>query len=141
MVPHTWIKEILKIFGMADNLVELITTSMKDWRTKLYASGKFLGSVSINRGIFQGDSFSHLLFVLALIPLSMALGETGIGYDLEKEGPKINHLLYMDDLKLYAKNEDQIDALVQTVHICSADISMEFDVSKCDNDNEAWAAG
>lgn len=42
MVPRTWIKETLKIFGMAENLVEFIIASMKGWRTTLF-SRKFLG--------------------------------------------------------------------------------------------------
>ena len=32
----------------------------------------------------------------------------------------------MDDLKLFAKSEEQIDTLVRTVHIFSTDIGMEF---------------
>ena len=37
----------------------------------------------------------------------------------------------MDDLKLFAKNVDQIDNLVNTVRIFSEDIKMEFPLSKC----------
>ena len=37
----------------------------------------------------------------------------------------------MDNLKLFAKNEDQIDSLVNTVRIFSEDIKMEFGLSKC----------
>ena len=37
----------------------------------------------------------------------------------------------MDDLKLFAKNVDQIDSLVNTVRIFSEDIKMEFGLSKC----------
>ena len=37
----------------------------------------------------------------------------------------------MDDLKLFAKNEDQMDSLVNTVRIFSEDIKMEFGLSKC----------
>lgn len=33
--------------------------------------------------------------------------------------------------KLYAKKEDHIDGLVQTVHTCSADIGREFSITKC----------
>ena len=44
---------------------------------------------------------------------------------------KINHLLFMDDLKLYAKSERGLDSLVQTVHVFSSDIGMEFGVKKC----------
>ena len=44
---------------------------------------------------------------------------------------KTNHLLYMDDLKLYDKTYDQIDALAQTVHTVSEDIGMELGIKKC----------
>ena len=37
----------------------------------------------------------------------------------------------MDNLKLFAKNKDQIDSLVNTVRIFSEDIKMEFRLSKC----------
>ena len=37
---------------------------------------------------------------------------------------KLNHLLFMDDLKLYAKSETGLDSLVQTVHMFSNDIGM-----------------
>ena len=44
---------------------------------------------------------------------------------------KINHLLFMDDLKLYSRNEKELDSLVQTIHIFSKDIAMEFGIEKC----------
>ena len=37
----------------------------------------------------------------------------------------------MDDLKLYAKSEDQTNTLVKTVHVFSTDISKEFAIKKC----------
>ena len=43
----------------------------------------------------------------------------------------LNHLLFMDDLKLYGKSDDQIDSLVQTVFTFSEDIGMEFGLKKC----------
>ena len=36
----------------------------------------------------------------------------------------------MDDLKLFTKNESQIDSLVQTVWLCCKDIGMEFGIAK-----------
>ena len=44
---------------------------------------------------------------------------------------KLNHLLFMDDLKLFGKSHDQIDSLVQTVFTFSEDIGMEFGLKKC----------
>ena len=61
----------------------------------------------------------------------MVLRQTKTSYELKKGGKKINHLLFMDDLKLFAKIEDQIDSLVNTVRIFSEDIKMEFVLPKC----------
>ena len=37
----------------------------------------------------------------------------------------------MDDFKLFGKNDDQIDSIVQTVFTFSEDIGMEFGLKKC----------
>ena len=89
--------------GFADNFIGLIKQSMNKWKTNLYADGKLLALVTIRRGIFPGDWFSPLLFVIALLPLTHILRETRMGYQLEKNGAKVNHLFFMDDLKLYGK--------------------------------------
>ncbi len=52
--------------GVADAVKRLLGESMKTWRTNLTANNDSLGKVCIRRGIFQGDSLSPLLFVLAL---------------------------------------------------------------------------
>ena len=88
-----------------------VNTSMKQWNTELTASNQRVGNVKIMCGIFQGDSLSPLLIALVMKPLTKA------SYELEKGGKKINHLLFVDDLKLFAKNEDQIDSLINTVRM------------------------
>ena len=40
-----------------------------------------LGEVEIKRGIFQGNSLSPLVFVLALIPLSLVLRKVKAAYE------------------------------------------------------------
>ena len=104
---------------------------MRAWQTNLTANNDSLGKVCIRRGIFQGDSLSPLLFVLALMPLSMILRKVNAGYEMKKDGCKINHLLFMDDLKLFARNEAEIDSLVQTVRIFSDANGMQFGLEKC----------
>ena len=37
----------------------------------------------------------------------------------------------MDNLKLYAKSEEQTSTLVRTVYVFSTDIGMEFGIKKC----------
>ena len=130
LIPHTWLLKCMNMFGVPSNMISLLENSMDTWRTDLTSSKNIFGEVRIKRGIFQGDSLSPLLFVLALIPLSLILRDVKAGYDL-REKVRINHLPFMDDLKLYGKNENQIDTLVNTVRVFSDDIRMEFGISKC----------
>ena len=37
----------------------------------------------------------------------------------------------MDDIKLFAKNEEELETLLQSVRIYSQDIGMEFGLEKC----------
>ena len=66
--------------------------------------------------------------MIALIPLTYILRKSRPGYEFAKNGKKINHLLYMDDLKLFAKNEKDLDSLIQSVRVFSTDIGMQFGV-------------
>jgi hypothetical protein len=68
--PHSWIKECLGLFGCADIVQRFILVSMNGWKCELTAGEQVLGEVNINRGIFQGDSLSPLLYVLCMIPLT-----------------------------------------------------------------------
>ena len=61
----------------------------------------------------------------------MILRKSEPSYQFSKNGERINHLLYMDDLKLYAKTEKGLDSLIQTVRVFSADIGKEFGIDKC----------
>ena len=94
------------------------------------AGGKSLAEVKIQRGIFQGDAPSPLLFVIAMMSLNHILRKFTAGYELSKSQEKINHLMYMDDIKMFAKNEKELETLTQTVKIYSQDIKMEFDIEK-----------
>ena len=39
--------------------------------------------------------------------------------------------MYMDDIKLFAKNERELETLIHAVRIYSQDIGMEFGIEKC----------
>ena len=129
-VPHSWVLRTLKIMGIADNIIAFLELSMTKWRTVLTINKLEIGTIYIKCGIFQGDSLSPILFIICLIPLSKLLELNKMGYKLTSD-TSINHLLYMDDLKLYAKNDKEIDALTNTVRIFSSDIKMKFGFEKC----------
>ena len=118
------------MYNVHPALVAFIKMSMTKWKTELEANGKKLASVQIKRGIYQGDSLSPLLFCICLNPLSNMLEETQYGYQF-KSGTKINHLFYMDDIKLYANKERDIDSLIHLTQVYSKDIGMTFGIEKC----------
>ena len=76
---------------------------MKTWRVDLTAGGKSSVEAKIQRGIFQGDTLSPLVFIIALMPLNHILGKCTAEYKLSKLQEKINHLMCMDDIKLFPK--------------------------------------
>ena len=131
MVPHSWINRTLDIYKVAKNARKLLKNSMAGWNTKLMVGGDELGHVRIRRGIFQGDSLSPLIFIMAMMPLTTILNKTRLGYMMDNDKIRINHLLFMDDLKLYGKTAAQLDSLVNSVHLFSKDIGMEFGIDKC----------
>ena len=131
MVPHSWIIEYLDLFGVAENIKSLLVNSMEKWKVMLCSGNSELGVVEIKRGIFQGDSLSPLVFVLALILLSLILRKAKAAYEFSESKEKINHLLFMDDLKLYSRSEKELDSLLQTVRVFSENIGMEFGIEKC----------
>ena len=75
---------------------------MKTWRVELTAGGKVQ---LIQRGIFQGDALSPSLFIIAMMPLNHILRKCTPSYELSRSQENINHLMYIDDIKLFAKNE------------------------------------
>ena len=43
-----------------------------------------------------------------MMPLNQILRKCTVGYKLSKSQVRINHLMYMDDMKLFAKNEKEL---------------------------------
>ena len=111
-VKHSWILETLRIYKVDERLIHLIKLLMESWSVKLAQRGETISDrIKIKRGIFQGDSLSPLLFIIALNPISADIAKQDMGVALS--GKYINHLLYVDDWKLYP--ESKKDKLVSAV--------------------------
>ena len=57
--------------------------------------------------------------------------ENGGRVQTRERRSRINHLMFMDDIKLFGRGTKEIDTLVQTVRIVLGDIRMEFGIEKC----------
>jgi len=133
--PHSWIIKSLEITGINTKVISFTKKVMGYWRTHmcLHAENKLIETedIKIQCGIFQGDSLSPLPFCICLLPLTEQLNKLNTGYEEHTTKTKISHLLYMDDLKLIAKSEEEIQKQIQTVKNFSDDICMEFGLHKC----------
>ena len=84
---------------------------MKNWRVELTAGRRSLAEAKIQRGIFQGDAQSPLLFMIAIMTLNHILRKCTAGYKLSRLHEKINHLIYMDDIKLFANGSGDLSSI------------------------------
>ena len=119
------------MYKISYEVIKFIEQTMKTWRMELTAGGRSIAETKIKRGIFQGDALSSLLFIIAIMPLNHILRKCAAGYKLSRSQEKINHLMYRDDIKLFAKNEKELETLIHAVRIYSQDIEMEFGIEKC----------
>lgn len=130
-VPHSWLLKSLEMLKVNAKTRRCLENAMGKWKTELTVNNETIGECNIRRGIFQGDALSPLWFVAAMVPLTKLLNSSRKGYQLRNHGLKVNHLLFMDDLKLYAKSEAELKELVTIVYEFSSDIKMEFGLGKC----------
>ena len=130
MVSHSWIIKSLELIGINNTVISFTKKVMSYWRTCLclHPENKLIETedIKIQCGIFQGDSLSPLQFCICLILLNEQLNRLNTGYEEHTIKTKISHLLYMDDLKLIAKSEEELQKQIQIVKNLSDDIHMEF---------------
>ena len=106
------------MYKIEGEVINFIKKTVKAWRVELTAGGKSLAEVKIQRGIFQGDTIPPIpLFVIAMMPLNHILSKYTAGNKLCKSLEMINHLIYMDDIKLFAKSETELEVLIHIVRI------------------------
>ena len=120
-----------KPYKISHKVINFIEKNMKTWSVELTAGGKSLAETKVQRGIFQGDGQSPLLFIKAMMPHNHILRKYPAGYKISRSQEKINHLMYMHDIKLFAKNEKEQETNIHAVRIYSQDIGMEFGIVKC----------
>ena len=80
---------------------------------------------------FSGRFFIPFSVCFSTDSIKLDFKKAKAAHEFSESKEKINHLLFMDDLKLYSRSEKGLDSLVQTVRVFSEDIGMEFGIEKC----------
>ena len=82
----------LEMISALIKVIKFLENSISQWETNLEHPGEKSANIKIKRGI------SPLIFVIALLPLSVILKAASMSYKF-KNGSTFNHFLFMDDLK------------------------------------------
>ena len=72
-----------------------------------------------------------MLFLVTLIPVTIILRTLKQERSFGKRKERLNHLLFMDDLRLFGSNDNEINSLVKVVKIVSGDIGTQYGFDKC----------
>jgi hypothetical protein len=134
-VPHSWVIKPLELIGTNNKGIALTRKAMTSWRTRmrLHAENDLIETedIKIQCEIFQGDSLSPSLFCIFLIPLTEEVNTLNTGYEEQITKTKILHLLYMDDMKLIAKSDEELRKQIQRGKTSSDDTHMDIGLENC----------
>ena len=88
-------------------------------------------SIRFVKGLPQGDALCPRLFTLCLNPVAWFLAATQ-GYRLFKPlESKVTHLLYVDDLKVFAASESKLNTVLRATSDAILDIGRHWNPKKC----------
>ena len=113
-VDHAWLlREMFTVhIRFPTWLCKVIHKLSASWNTRISvctAQGEVTSEViTFRRGRPQGDTLCPRLFTLCINPVSWMLKATE-GYTLSKPiGKAVTHLLYIDDLKIFATSREKL---------------------------------
>ena len=131
-VNHNYLQQCIKKLNFPDWILRFITSIMSKWEISIRSDNNNILTKKIERGILQGDSLSPLLFVLCLDPLSRKLNSVypKVNIATEELSYSTNHLLFIDDLKLFSKDEAGAKSLLDETENFFNTIGLEINKEK-----------
>lgn len=72
-----------------------------------------------------------MLFIIPPKSISITFRKINTGYKIGRHSHFLDHEFIMDDFKIFAKFEIEINSLVYPVKVCPSDIGMKFGMLKC----------
>ena len=134
-VDHTWLAKVMRIHHFPKWFCGAISHLAASWNTKIVAvmkQGPEISSlIRFIKGLPQGHALCPRLFTLCLNPVAWLLGATE-GYRLSKPiRTKVTHLLYIDDLKVFASSEAKLNRVLRSASSAMHDMGLHWNPKKC----------
>ena len=115
---YSWIQECLGLYKINPGLVTSIGNQCRIWGQPCPKTQK-VSQISPSNAVYIKEGHYHPCYsVSRSTRMSALLDNSDYGYRF-KIGTTINHLLYMDEIKLYAKNEQDIDSMIHLTRVFS----------------------
>lgn len=101
----------MRRMGFCDKWINLMMICVKTITYSILVNGEPHGLIQPTRKIRQGDPLSPFLFLLCteglhgLITKAVADGDLR-GFSISKEGPKLTHMLFADDILLFCRSNE-----------------------------------
>ena len=128
-MPHSWLIKSLQLAKVALATVTTIDRLTRKWSRNAYLqiSEKTITTKEIEyrRGILQGDALRVILFILLVNPSSFLLSRVEGGFKIT-DSKSLNHIFFVDDLKLLARSLTKAKLLLDIIKTFSKDIGMTF---------------
>ena len=88
-------------------------------------------SIRFKKGLLQGDALCPMPFILCLNPIAWKVWATE-GYRLSKPiSTTITHLLYIDDMKLFAASENKLKRVMTVAKNAMESTGLKWNEKKC----------
>ena len=96
----------LELAKVPSTIIKAIERLTETWSTNAYLrtpkGNSTTDEIKYKKGILQGDALSVILLILSVNP-SLFLLNRAEGFEITEE-KSINHVFFVDDLKLYARS-------------------------------------
>ena len=121
-VSHESVLLAVKRMGVPGPFVEYLRSLYAEALTTLEVADQTGDPLQQNRGVQQGDPLSPLLFN-CIIDWAVAFLDNEMGVRVTKDGPRLNHLAFTDDVVLVAESKIGIQHLCdQFSGACGAEV-------------------
>ena len=115
-IHHEHLLEVLKNFGFPPTFLTWILKVLQGRTARLLVNGHLHKNIRLQRGVFQGDPLSPLLYVIAIEPLAMKLRTMAPTHGIKCINQDIISSTYADDHVVFASSQPNMTDIITVIN-------------------------